>query len=163
MSTPTTTREGIRDNMISLIRALTPSKLSSDKFEQELGEQLLEDWANEYPAASFRRFAIEFTGELPTPPIAHTDIEFVEGDTVRITVCYPKQFGKYGENNIRDLRDLVDADLYSIDGRSGVGVNNPQSSYASVRTSQVFESDPESPVAFLRIEYSTAYYRSTVA
>lgn len=167
LATPYATRELIRESMIGLIEALTPTSHSSVPFRVERGERDFRAWGEANEAAALRRFSVRFVGQPSPPVVSDTQVELVEGDVVELVIAYPKQWGKYGEGNVRDFDDLMDEDLQQIDGRSGVGVNNAADWIAgqnqSLRVDWEIEDDEDAKVAFLRVRYQVDYYRSTAA
>lgn len=157
-SVPTTTIETIRENMETLIHALTPTSHAQVKFRVERGEVPFREWCQANPTASFRRYAIEQTGRSEPGEVTNLDIEEVRTE-LEIMVAYPKEWGRYGPQNIQDLRDTLDADAMQL--RNAVGHKGNADWVAGqhdARDSHVFEDG--SPVAFLVITLDTAYYRS---
>lgn len=163
--TATTTREAIRENMVTLIEALAPTTSSDVPFRVERGERDFRTWAEANEAAALRRFSVRFVGQPSPPVISDTLTELVEQDAVEVLIAYPKQYGKYGQGNNRALDDVLDEDVQQIDGQSGVSHNNSgdwvSGQHNCLRIEATVEDDPDAKVVIARLLYSIDYYRST--
>lgn len=119
----TTTAE-IRDEQARLIEAITPTTAAQVKFRREEGRIDFRQWVAANPNACFRRFSIQGSLELEGPEVSNINFETYR-TAIILTVAYPKQFGAYGGDNIRDLADLVHGDVFQIDDVIGHrGQNN---------------------------------------
>lgn len=113
-----TTVGGIRDAQATLIEALTPTTAADVKFRREEGRIDFKEWCKKNPSACLRRFSIMGSFELEGPLVSNTDYEAYRTSVI-LTVAYPKQFARYGGDNIRDLSDLVHEDTFLIDDTIG--------------------------------------------
>ncbi len=165
MPTATTTRELIRENLITTIQALTPLTHADVPFRVERGERDFRVWAETNAAAALRRFSVRFVGQPGPPKISDTVTELVEGDAVEILIAYPKQYGKYGSGNVRSLDDVIDEDIQTLDGRSGIGHNNygdwVSGQHSCLRMEVETEDDSDLDVVLVRLLYTIDYYRTT--
>lgn len=113
----TTTFKLIRNQMVSVIEALTPSVLNrpENKFRRLPDKTMtLDAWAQSHGADNcFRKFDIRRTGGFTDPeildPTAHRRTLLCT-----ITVAYPLNFGIYGANDLDDLEDTIDSDIVQI-------------------------------------------------
>lgn len=164
MTTATTTLEAIRDGMITILEGLAPSIHSSVKFEKELGEIGFEMWAENNPASAFRRFSLLRTGAGDWPSITNTDVE-ERTERVVLVIAYPRTFAKYGDQNVRDCDDVIDADLRLIDGQSGIGRNNSAGYVSGQNSSFLVESETEEgeAVRFAHHTFEVSFYQGVSA
>ena len=101
--------ESIRDRIIALISAATPTVMIGDRF----GAHSNEDdgdfvaWAESAPPASFRRFQVRDTGD-DEPPAVAGDVEW-RTVTFEITTAYP-QTSRAGKDGALDRDDLMRLD-----------------------------------------------------
>ncbi len=114
----TATYAQIRDEQARLIEAITPTTAADVKFRRDEGRVEFSKWVEQNPTASFRRFSILGSMRDEGPLVTNCDTETYRTDTI-VVVAYPKQFGKYGGDNIRDLQDLVDEDKFLLDNAIG--------------------------------------------
>lgn len=159
-----TTVEAIRDNAISLIEALSPSLLSSVPMRRHRGEQSLDEWADANPAASLRVFSLLQTSDGEPPAVSNTTEE-LRTAILELRIAYPRLYGLYGQQNVRDAFDLMEADAIKIDGRSGIGLNNSGGYVAGCHsvliTDRIIEESESNLFAVFTIE--TMYYRGVSA
>lgn len=121
------TIEAIRDRMITLVTAATPTVLSDDKFRHVLdeGNGDFREWAEQNPQGAFRRFQVQDSGSddgLPT--YSAIDVE-ERNATMEVVIAYPHN-ARTGKQWNRDRKDAMDADwrkLYTILG-PGMGQSN---------------------------------------
>jgi lysophospholipase L1-like esterase len=115
-----TTAEKIRDRLIAVIEALTPTSLSRDKFRayRNEGDADFQSWAAQFPASGFRRFQIRDTGEDEHPEVSNEDCE-ERKVTFSITVAYP-QTSRTGKGAALDRDDVIQQDRRSIDRAIGM-------------------------------------------
>jgi len=115
-ATSTTDFETMRDNMCTVLRALTPRRLSDRKFDQVTDEETLTALVERMPAEGlFRKFEILRAGErsLLSPTIINpTAVEYQQA--ARLLVCYPVLKNLVGVEKLRDLEDLMDADAQQL-------------------------------------------------
>ena len=153
----TTTFETLRDEQAALIAALTPVSLEDVPFVQHIDERPLRDWAQEYPQACFRRFAIADVFDYMPPAISTYGTERVEGSH-EVVIAYPVDY-RYGAQNRRDRWDVMREDEKYVDER--IGLNHAYNAYSEghcVRTSAVREEGPA--VAFLVMTYVFRFDRA---
>jgi hypothetical protein len=114
------TAESIRDRVYTLIEALTPTSLSSDKFRRYRNEGGADfDAAMEKnPSAAFRRFQVRETGDDEIPETSSGTEERVR---IRYTLrmAYP-QTHRYGGANAMDRDDVINQDWKAINYTVGM-------------------------------------------
>jgi hypothetical protein len=122
------TQEAIRDRIIALVSALTPTSLVSDKFRAYRNEDEadFEEWAEKHIGAAFRRFQVREVGEEDGPLVTHLTQEDVRV-RFRIAIAYP-QTHRYGPQNALDRDDVINQDWkaikYAITGTGGTARAN---------------------------------------
>lgn len=115
-----TTPEAIRDRIIDVIAALTPTRLSSDRFIPFRNERdgNFEKWAKAHAAGCRRRFQVRRIKRVDPPTVSNNDVvELIT--TMRILVAYP-QTHRDGEDAALDRDDTLDADMMQIDKAIGM-------------------------------------------
>lgn len=156
-----TTFAQIRDAQVTAIRAITPTQHPTLKFALARGEKPLREWAKANPQAAFRQFTISNGFSYTGPEISNCDVIW-QRMTEIVEVAYPRQMGRYGSDNERDMHDLIDADWRKIDGAIGhVG-------YASFVAGQNFcsllEGQPsieqDGDLVFLTMQYEVGFSRA---
>lgn len=116
----TATVETIRDRIITLIAALTPTSLTGDKFrvsrdESQADFRLASESA---PAGCFRRFQVDDDGRDDLPEVSNTDTAQLRV-TFTITVAYPNTH-RYGAAAGRDRKDVIDEDWRKLNFAVGI-------------------------------------------
>lgn len=160
MSTPTTTLKKIRDNIESIVESLTPSSLSGVPFRVDRGEEDFAEWAASKPTTAFRRFSLELTDTGELPPVTDNQIEQRDA-TLTLSIAYPKLWGRYGEENIRDAQDIIEEDYALLIGQSGIGSNNPSACVSGQHLSEVAHDLVDLPGTILSVfEIRVIYNRS---
>jgi hypothetical protein len=155
----TTTYESILDSMVTQIRAIVPSKVSNVLFTMHRGEDEFLPWVEKNPTACFRRVEIANNFDHEMNGISDGTIwEYVH--TCTVMVAYPKAWGKYGIDNMRDADVLIDSDLAQLDNAIGT------SGFATFVSGQAL-SDRRgmTPVSFggawvMQLNYKLQYDRS---
>lgn len=121
------TIEAIRDRMIALIHAITPTVLSDDKFRhvQDEGNGDVREWAEQNPQGAFRRFQAQDAGvDSGLPVFSSVNLE-ERNATIEIVISYPHN-ARTGKQWNRDRKDAIDADwrkIYTVLG-PGMGQSN---------------------------------------
>lgn len=112
----------IRDQQLSVIEALTPAVSSGAKFRRHRGELEFTGWVEANPGACWRRFELLNSFNLAADGLTNAGdgnaVWQFQHDEV-LVVAYPRQLGKYGAQNERDLDDMIDSDLAQIDEAIG--------------------------------------------
>jgi hypothetical protein len=160
-----TTYATIRDRQIAVIEALTPALTSAAKFRRHRGEVEFTAWVEANMAACWRRFEILNSFNLAADGLTNAGdgnaLWQFEHDEV-LVVAYPRQFGKYGAQNERDLDDMIDSDLAQIDeaiGPDGSALANWVNGLDSCRRTAVSVTRTGGAV-FVASTYSLLYDRS---
>ena len=113
----TTTFKLIRNQIVSVIEALTPATLNrpENKFRRLPDKTMkLDEWCLAHGNdGCFRKFDIRRTGGFGDPDILDP-AALRRSFTATITVAYPVSFGLYGANDIDDLEDTIDSDVTQI-------------------------------------------------
>lgn len=117
---PTATPETIRDRIITLISALTPTSLAADKFRVARDEAAADfrGWAEQNPAACLRRFQVRYDGNAEPPEVTNLDVAQLRM-RVRILIAYP-QTHRFGGAAGRDRDDVIDEDWRKLDYSVGI-------------------------------------------
>lgn len=116
----TTTPEPIRDRIIAVIAALTPTSDSSVPFRayRNEGGADFQGWAEANTTAALRRFQVRLTGSSTVPEVSNTDYE--EHTLIAsILIAYP-QFHRWGAANALDRDDVMDQDAFQVDKAVGM-------------------------------------------
>jgi hypothetical protein len=113
-----TTFETIRDAQFAVIEALTPTKLAGRPFQRHRESKAFMAWVEANPTRCLRRVQILSSLEIET---AETSDGFMQHwqHTEDVRVAYPLEMGIYGAENERDMEDLIELDLRSINGAIG--------------------------------------------
>lgn len=106
----TATIETIRDRIIALITALTPTSLTGDKFRVSRDESMADFRAmcESNPPACLRRFQVDDDGTDELPLVSNMDASRLRV-TFTIQVAYPNTH-RYGTGAGRDRKDVIDED-----------------------------------------------------
>jgi len=160
-----TTAELIRDHIIELVEAITPTLLLGDKFERYLneGDADFVTWCAAHPESVFRRFQVRDTGDDHPPDISNLDVES-RLVTFEIRVAYP-QTSRYGKNNALDRDDVMSADQHQIEHTVGLcgyanftGASAPNAAWVEGATRR----DQDGGIDFLVITQTMRFYRRMV-
>ena len=119
MATATTTLEAIRNQQVSTLEGLTPTSDTSVKYEAHREETAFGDFIEDRPDASLRRFSIIYAGTIE-PAEVHDEQVRREHVAQSLEIAYPKQWGRYGSENIRDAEDLIMEDKRQIEDAIGI-------------------------------------------
>lgn len=153
----TTTIEAIRENMETLIHALTPSQIARTKFKVERGEMQFRDWAEAQKQASFRRYSFDQIGVVETGEVSNLDVEEVYTQ-LRLTVAYPNDY-RYGRENKEDRHDVIEADAMQL--RNTIGSKGYGSWVPGQRDAKETHTVEEGQAAtFLIVDLDVVYLRS---
>lgn len=113
-----TTFETIRNQQVAVIEALTPTKIAGHGFRAHREQAEYMAWVEKNPAASLRRFQILSGLDIEASPSSDGHVELWR-HTFELRVAYPRQFGRYGKENERDMEDVIELDIRQIDGAIG--------------------------------------------
>lgn len=115
----TTTAESIRDRIIDVIEALTPTSLSGDKFRAYRNEGAgFTDWCESKPVGAFRRFQVLETGS-DAPPETSSGVEEERTATFQVVIAYPRT-ARYGADQGLDRHDVMREDQRLIERAIGM-------------------------------------------
>lgn len=113
----------IRDRIIAVITALSPSSLATGagnafhEYRNE-GDGDFIAWAEKNPAAAFRRFQVRDDGTDEPPAVTNMDIE-ERSVTFEIVISYP-QSARTGHKQALSRDDVIAADFRQIDFAVGI-------------------------------------------
>ncbi len=161
----TTTIAAIRDRITTVLRGLTPTVFSSDRFTPYDNEERadFEPWANENPDASARMFQVRDTGEAESPSWS-SSIDEERFARIRITIAYPTS-NRWGGQEGLDRDDAIESDRYQIEKAVGLyGKPNFSTPYPNA----TWRPDPAPKTMtiratacdFLIIEQTMSYFRT---
>ena len=110
----------IRDRVLTVIEALTPTSLASETFGRYLSEagDEFETWAQTHASISLRRIQVRQVGNDEPPLVTDTATERVRA-TLEIRVAYP-QTGAYGNQYGLDRDDVINEDWKLVDRAVGL-------------------------------------------
>jgi hypothetical protein len=110
----TTTFEAIRDGYITVIRALTPRRLTNLKFDFVADESLVA-WANRMPSLElFRKAEFLTVGEAaPQSPVLEPSAQ-ERKVAATLTLAYPVLENLVGHDKFRDLEDVMRDDAAQL-------------------------------------------------
>jgi len=114
----TATAEAIRDRAIALIKALTPTKLTGNRFDPYRNEGAGDFISFAQDTPQFRRFQARDVGDDAPPAVSNTQVEEREL-TLEVRVSYP-QTARTGRDNALDRDDAIVADWKLIDHAIGI-------------------------------------------
>lgn len=116
----TATLETIRDRIIALIEALTPTSLAGNPFRVSRDEHGadFQAWAEQHPAACLRRFQVIDDGTDDIPIVSNVDMSKLRA-RFSIVIAYP-QSHRYGPGAGRDRRDVMDEDWRALNFVAGI-------------------------------------------
>lgn len=158
----TTTAEAIRDRILTVIEAITPSSLSVDKFRRYRNERGADfvGWAEENQAAAFRRFQVRDDGSDAAPEVSDATTE-LRSISFTIIVAYP-QTNRAGRDAALDRDDLMSADQHAIEHAVGLrGYANFAGAYPNASwTDGSVSREVGDGVDFLVIRQTMRFYRS---
>lgn len=154
--TGTTTPANIRDRIITLITAITPTNLEGDKYRvtRDLTDADFRAACLSSPQSCLRRFQVRKVGKRGNPQVSNVDA--ARHDVAfEIVVAYPNTY-RYGAAAGRDRDDVIDEDLAQLDFAVGL---YSRGSFTVATSSDCtplgFEEDPpvetEGAVSFLVI------------
>jgi hypothetical protein len=159
------TIEAIRDRLLTLIEAITPTTLSGNKFLRHRAERdgNLVDWAEKNPGACLRRVGAREVGPDEPPTVSNMTEERVIG-VLEIRIAYP-QTHRYGPDNARDRDDVIREDWkkikYAISGDGGAARGNFTGTYDCTPLPATMEFDRGQGVDFMVIRWMCSFVRST--
>ncbi len=156
------TAESIRDRVIALIKALTPTTLSSDKFREYRNEGAanFDDAMEKNPAAAFRRFQVRQVGDEEDPDVSNTQFEAVVL-SLEIRIAYP-QTHRYGPANGMDRDDVINQDWLRVNFAAGIyGRGNFTGSYDCTPLGAVKTRESGGAIDYLVVRARYRYQRST--
>jgi hypothetical protein len=116
-----TTAAEIRDRILDVIEALTPSAMAHPlflRYRQE-GAGDFYAWCEQQPAASLRRFSVRYFTAPTEPTVSNTDVERVRVQ-FEVAIAYP-QSHRYGGQNSLDRDDVAESDRNQV--RNAIGLN----------------------------------------
>jgi hypothetical protein len=157
------TQEGIRDRVIALIEALVPSLLSSDRFRSARNEYGadFQSWADQNPAAAWRRFQVREVGDDAPPEVSSITEERVRLQ-LELVVAYP-QGHRAGPRNAMDRDDAINADWKLINAAIGMyGRANFSGAHDCTPLGATKTRDAGQKVDFLVVRAQYEYQRAIV-
>ena len=109
----TTTYAAIRDQIHTVIEALTPAVLPGQKFRRAPRHVRLDEWAQKTGNASLRRF--EFTRDaLVSDPLVMDPTAVERNETSILLVAYPFDPALYGRDDRDDMETVIRRDARQL-------------------------------------------------
>jgi len=155
----------IRDQQLSVIEALTPAVQSGTRFKRHRGDVEFLAWVEANPSACWRRFELLNAFDYGHDGLTNAGSGgalWQLAHSAQLVMAYPRQMGKYGQQNERDLDDMIDSDLAQIDeaiGPDGSALANWVSGLDDCRRSSLNVTRTTTAVLVLST-YSLLYDRS---
>lgn len=151
-----TTSAAIRDRMITVVQALTPTTLADTPFRAHREAGDFREWAMSHANACLRRFSIRDTFLTDTPDATNLDVEWVT-TTMEFACAYPTTY-RAGPDGMRDSDDLIEQDMHAIQHAIGTrGYGNFTDGVMQDADVSVEENDE---VRVLNLTFSVGYYRA---
>lgn len=115
-----TSGDAIRDRIVTLISALSPSFAPGNAFAayRNEGDGNFVKWSEVNPAGAFRRFQVRDDGTDETPVVSNFDFDERKA-TMVMTIAYPVN-ARTGPQNALDRDDAMDSDFQQIELAVGV-------------------------------------------
>lgn len=158
------TAEAIRNQIATLLEALTPSNLSSTKFRQfrNEGDADFDSVMEKNPPAALRRFQVREVGDDEPPLVSNLATERVRL-RVEIRIAYP-QTHRYGPANGMDRDDVMNQDWRDINYKIGLyGRGNFSSTHDCTPLGAVKTREEGGKIDYLVIAADYEYLRSLTA
>lgn len=155
------TAEAIRDRIIALIEAFSPTSHSADKFRASRNEYGADfaDWCERNPSAAWRRFQVREVGDDETPETT-SGIEERVRVQYEITVAYP-QGHRAGPANALDRDDVINQDWLKINYAIGIyGRGSFSSSHDCTPLGAAKTRETGQKIDFLVVRASFEYVRA---
>lgn len=151
-----TTASAIRDRMITLTQAVTPSTLADTKFRvhREAGD--FRSWAMDNPTSCFRRFSVRDTFQTNEPDVTNLDLEWVS-TFFDFSCAYPKTY-RAGRDGNRDTDDLIEQDMHTL--LHSIGTRGYANYTDGVITDEGRTVVDGEEVRFLEFTFKVQYYRA---
>lgn len=110
----------IRDRVIALVTALTPTDLAGDRFRvsRDTDDAAFRASCLAAPQACLRRFQVRQQGKRGTPVVSNVDVAR-HPLALTIIVAYPNTH-RYGAAAGRDRDDVIDEDIRRLDYVCGI-------------------------------------------
>lgn len=120
MATTPTTPGAIRDRMLTVIEALTPTSATNVPFLRHVSETNGNyiEWAETNPAAAFRRVDVRYSGAEEAPETS-SGVEEEHQRTFTVTIAYPLDT-RYGADLSLDRDDIIAEDQFKIEKAIGM-------------------------------------------
>ncbi|SRR6266540_702334 len=113
----TTTFGAIRNQIVSVIEALTPATMNraEDKFRRCPDKrQLLETWAIAHASdGCFRKFDLRRSGDLTDPEVLDPSA-IMRRELATLTMAYPVAPALYGPNDLDSMEDVIASDAQQV-------------------------------------------------
>lgn len=150
----------IRDQICTLLEAITPTSLSGDKFRRYRNEGAADFDADmeANPAGALRRFQVRQVNTDEPPLVSDTTNERVIVQ-FEIRIAYP-QTHRYGSDNAMDRDDVRNQDWKAINYRIGIyGRGNFSGSHDCTPTGATMELEVGEAIDFMVITARFEYLR----
>ncbi len=161
-----TTATAIRDRISTVIKALTPTVMSSDTFLEYRNERDANfvAWAEANPTAALRRFQVIDTGDdFPAKGTNTTEeYRFIRW---RVTIAYP-QTHRYGDQAGLDRDDVRMADQHQVEtaigarGGANFTASNPHADWTNDPEATTKVERGPNGIDFLVIEQTMGFWRT---
>jgi len=109
----TVTLDQIRDQIVTLIRALSPTTIAHRRFDLVPDDQVLREFAAK-AGESLRVFEVLAASDAngATTAFSHDARQTIQD--LAIQIAYPRAAGAYGRNDLRDLERIMREDAAQI-------------------------------------------------
>jgi hypothetical protein len=156
------TAAAIRNRVIALLEAITPTSLAGTPFRgyRNEGDADFEAWAGKNPSAAFRRVQVRQVGEEDPPLVSHVTEERVRLK-LEARIAYP-QTHRYGDKNGLSRDDVIAEDWLKINRAVGIyGRGNFSGTHDCTPLGAVKSREAAGPIDYLVVALEFEYVRST--
>ena len=156
----TATAKAIRNRVLDLVEAITPTSLSGDAFRRYRNEGGGDFHAFAQSAPQIRRFQVRDTGDDAPPSVSDMLVEERILD-LDVTVAYP-QDSRAGSTNALGRDDIIAEDWKAIDNAIGwLGAGNFSGAYDCTPLGATKSVERAGKVDFLIVKARFQFWRTT--
>lgn len=109
----TTDWSTIRDQIITKIKAISPTLLAGFQFDEVPRNQGLRDYAARVGSAALRRFELRLDDTEPDP-IVLDPAAYERNESATLLVAYPRELALYGQADVDDMEKVIRSDAAQL-------------------------------------------------
>jgi hypothetical protein len=156
-----TTAPAIRDAMIALLEAATPTVHTGQPFRAYREHEDFREWAGKNPDACLRRFSIRYLGSM-APAAVSNILEEERSDTFEVVIAYPAS-SRHGGRRMTGLDDIIYGDQKKAHATIGPPGYQSLTATACVLHQDDWEREDADAVLFAVVRYDVHWYEATGA